>query len=230
MGPLTHPAPLLERIEQRQPFAFSRFGDGEWMLMSGGQFETQDDWHAPGGETGLSRAVKAAFLVQDVDYFLGFDCLRCNPQLNQSYKEMASQGPEYYVCKNLFVNQNYRSFCHWLKRLREEVVLVGNERCRTDKLPFPVKELIPVGSTCVQDFERPGWFESLVERLAGHQDSLIFSCAGPLTNTLIHQAWQRNRSNRYVDVGSALDEYLFHRKTRPYMSWYSPYRWRRCEF
>ena len=53
--------------------------------------------------------------------------------------------------------------------------------------------------------------------------SLFIVCAGPLSKPLIAAMWGRSKVHQVVDFGSALDEVLKRRTTRPYMDPSSPY-------
>ena len=56
-----------------------------------------------------------------------------------------------------------------------------------------------------------------MEELAGRHDGRLFLLAGgPLAKVLVARMWAANPSNRYLDVGSAIDRVLFQRSTRPY--------------
>ena len=56
-----------------------------------------------------------------------------------------------------------------------------------------------------------------MKRLAQHNDTLFFISAGPLSEVLIDELYSENPNNRYIDVGSAIDEYVHGKVTRPYM-------------
>jgi hypothetical protein len=50
-----------------------------------------------------------------------------------------------------------------------------------------------------------------------HTDTLFLVSAGPLSEAIIHRLYSKNPNNRYIDVGSSLDEIVHGKKTRPYM-------------
>ena len=56
-----------------------------------------------------------------------------------------------------------------------------------------------------------------VELARRYERTLFLVAAGPMANVLIHTMFGVNPTNRYLDVGSALDELVHGRRTRPYM-------------
>jgi len=83
-----------------------------------------------------------------------------------------------------------------------------------------VKDFIPISGNCVV------YWEKHREYVKGFLDLKACSCnntiflfaAGPLTEILIHEMWNVNRNNVYIDIGSTLDPILFNRKSRNYHS------------
>ena len=51
-----------------------------------------------------------------------------------------------------------------------------------------------------------------------------------MSEVIIDYLWSINPSNQYIDVGSAIDEYIHGRKTRPYMYEQSEFYSRECVF
>jgi hypothetical protein len=52
-----------------------------------------------------------------------------------------------------------------------------------------------------------------------HNNKIFLFAAGPYSNTLVHQARLANSNNTYINIGSALDPFIYNRPTRSYHSY-----------
>jgi hypothetical protein len=219
----------LERIWQlatgeRRPMVLMRFGDGEGLLMRGQEVhhETQayqvDGWSAPEGITRLGRDLLAALSMVGPDVHIGISDLSRWPAEMAWALERTRQPATNITFACLFINANYPVFRTKLIRLSEPVVLMVSERAPAHAaLPFKVIERFPMPIDCANRWEQDygslgAAFDALAER---HQSTLFLISGGPLAKVAAGRMWERNSSNRYLDVGSAIDEFVFGRLTRP---------------
>jgi len=91
---------------------------------------------------------------------------------------------------------------------------------------------VPIPGNCVAFWEKER------DRMRGRLDleastrlgAIFLVAAGPLSEILIHELWQVNPRNAYLDIGSTLDPILFHRKSRDYHTQGARYSDRVCVF
>ena len=123
---------------------------------------------------------------------------------------------------NLLATQNTR------------IVLIANHEGLTAYPPCapthaaPLAGCIPVPDNAVHAWEEDASRGALLDpalALASSlpPGSLFIVCAGPLSKPLISALWKANKAHQYIDFGSAMDETLKGRRTRPYMDAASPY-------
>ncbi len=224
---------VFARVARREPLLLLRYGDGEYKLMTGQRFRAapSDRWKVGGGTvTPLGADLLRALQFQSPDYFLGFPGSCCHEEMKQWYLRHYRQPPGQVFCPNLFVNVNHERFLEHVRGLDEPVVVVANRRAAVENLPFPVKDVIRVGDACVKWYARTHRVNEAVDRLRGVWQALVFSCAGPLSNVLLHRAFQTNPRGRYLDIGSPLDQFLYGRATRAYQKTGNAYRELVCDF
>ena len=209
---------------ERKPMVLMRFGDGEGLLMRGQEVhhETQafqiDGWSAPEGLTRLGRDLSAALAMKGEGVHIGISDLSRWPAEMAWALERTRQPSEYITFACLFINANYAAFRQELLDLQESVVLMASELAPSSQtLPFKVHETFPMPTNCAYRWERDhGTLGPAFESLADRYDSTLFLISGgPLAKVAAARMWSRNPTNRYLDVGSALDEFVFGRLTRP---------------
>ena len=61
-----------------------------------------------------------------------------------------------------------------------------------------------------------------------YSGNLFLIAVGPLSEILIDKMYKNNPNNRYVDVGSSLDEWTHGKITRPYQQEGSEYYNKKC--
>lgn len=217
-------------IESGKPFTFTRWGDGEILIMDGQKVGTDSlvhqngEWNSlSGGETKLGKALWDAFNDQAPEKHLGLCCRCCNPDYFYHYLlPKATKSPVAPV--SLFIQANYRHFLPWLSSLDSkgiQVSLVANHMAgsRLNNYPFKINNFHPTPDNCIEVFEQKG--DELIEGVRNFAKTfngqLVFVSSGPLSEIYINEMWKANPTNQYIDVGSALDQFTKDGKvTRPY--------------
>lgn len=217
---------LWRRIERGEPTALPRYADGEHALMVGGEIPPtatvgiEDGWWAEAGESRLGRDLLATLDHTEPEWFYAI------PGRNDLadfgfYAERLRCAPEQVTFATLFVNDNYRLFRERLDALDEPVVVVASKHGAGHALGrLRLREYLPMEHDCVRHWERAHAEETArAAALAARYERTIFLvAAGPMANVLIHTMFGVNPGNRYLDVGSALDELVHRRRTRPYQT------------
>lgn len=222
---LRHFFRVWRRIEQGVPLAVVRYADGEETLMRGGSLSkdatvfVEDQWWAPGGMTQLGRDLLATLTHNEPEYMYGIPGVNDFAPID-FFRSHLAVAPSQLTFATLFCNLSYPCFRERLEALTEPVVVVASRHGAGRPLGnLRLLEYVPMEHDCVHYWERGREDELLRARdLARRFERTLFLVsAGPMANVLIDAMFRVNPTNRYLDVGSSLDELVHGRKTRPYM-------------
>lgn len=235
----------LDRMVRREPSVMYRFGDGELALARGESVGTNtqafrtDRWSAPAQMTLLGTVLRTILNTPEAWAHYGIPCPCCNPRGHEELAEwLAPFGrprPNLFPA-NLFVNANYPRFLDALPKLwrSSPVAIVANERAEWPPgrdLRVEDSNWLRVPDDCVSVYETKEAEISQNAREFAQQlpaRTLVLSAAGPLSEALLFLMHESRPDLTYVDVGSALDESLYGRKTRPFMTAGTEYANREC--
>jgi hypothetical protein len=101
------------RLTRRQPFAFSRVGDGELAILNGERRSRAEFRFNPvdRGDLFLRDRLLESFRYRSESYYVGISCPRCvGEERFQWAKRMCIQPEARLTWTTLFVNSNYRYF------------------------------------------------------------------------------------------------------------------------
>jgi hypothetical protein len=213
------------RIERKQPTTIVRYGDGEEALMRGNATArsaaafVEDGWSAPAGMTRLGDDLLRTMVHTEPAYFYGIPGRNDVTPFEFHLEHILAPSAQ-LTFANLFCNLNYRPFLERLDQLREGVVVMASKRGAGREFGrLNVLEFVPMEHDCVQHWESAHAQEQAraAEIAQRYEQSLFLVSAGPMAKVLIDKMFTANPANRYLDVGSSIDEIVQGRKTRPYM-------------
>lgn len=212
-------------IETNQNFAFARYADGEVMLMSGNavgehtQAGSIDRWTSPGGDKRIGTELLETLNHTESNYYYAISGISDNPNDHNFLRERIKADEKNVTFVNLWINANYERTKQKLALLKRNVVLICNHSGGNKSYPFPPTMVIGFPDDCVNFWEihSEGYLQFLIQMVGNLKDQLFFISCGPASEVIIHKLYQHNPNNTYIDMGSALDEYIHGRKTRPYM-------------
>jgi len=203
-----------DRLKNREPFAFSRFGEGELRILSG-ELRRYPEFRFDPADPGyvfLRERLLDSFRYRSDHYYVGISCPRCIGEDKFLWAKQASAQPEPQLTwANLFVNSNFSYYLEHVVPLFSmyRVVMVCHRSAGLEGLPFPV----------ARDFrvEKNAWRTNynLAHQIGewigrkGIKGALFLLCAGPFANILAHTLHARSPENTYLDVGSTLDPFFF---------------------
>lgn len=197
---------LAEKLRNNQPFAFSRWGDGEWESVLGVRGE--NDANCDGHQYFSSmRESLHEILISNPSYLLGMQKLAYHKLLGREIDEYLKK----YKVRGEWLNadafhdasknQKIGSFFDLLRT--RKILLVGPAHLRRITLfHFDFCE-VP---------ERNCWLErekillEIKERISVEGPEVVLFCAGMTSNWFVDQL-QKSYSGFLIDVGSLLDPY-----------------------
>jgi hypothetical protein len=229
------PAFLFEKIRAGESFSLMRFADGERSLMEGQEVSIDsqafkvDRWSSPPKKTRLGFDLTTSISFYKPGLIHAISCPCCS-QSDFNYLFLRGGANIPFTHSNIFINGYYTEFKLFVSSISKPINLIVNRNSNLSGLPFLVKQALFVPSDCVNEWEFNS--ENLVRasrKLAmGALQEIFLIAAGPMSEVFIREMLLVNSENTYIDVGSALDELLFLKKTRPFMDENHPFSRLRC--
>lgn len=193
---------VITKINNKEPFAFSRWGDGEWICMRGSKGANTD------GNTyyrDLGDRLKE-IVSKKQDYIMG---CQFTTKLISDKDTYQQDWKNANVFHHASIKNKLLPFIECLKNAY--VVYVGNESLK--KLPF-VNKFIEIPYNNVWD--EYGAHLTNIQAIASASKPMVFLfSAGMAANVFIHDLWTKNPNQTYIDIGSVFDPYVG-RFTRTY--------------
>jgi len=212
-------------IENGDNFAFSRYADGEVMLMRGQpvleftQAYTVDKWKSPASLTKVGKELLESLNHTEENYYYAISGLNDNINDYNFLRKNIKHNENNLTFVNLWINANYQKTKNKMKSLKRDVIIICNENAKSENFPFKVKEIIPFPNNCISFWEENSviFIEKLTEKIKNINDELFLISCGPVSEIIIDKLFKSNPNNSYIDVGSSIDEYVHGKITRPYM-------------
>lgn len=195
---------VIQKIKNKTPFAFSRWGDGEFLNVNGANGQNCDGniYYED-----LGQELKSILSTKQ-DYYIGVQTL-----MDWSIEESKKYDQD-WCDSDVFHKASMEGNIDELSDVLMDthVVYIGNET--HSKLPF-INEFITIPYSNV--WLRRDQLMSVINDTFGDIHKVYLFSAGMATNVFIDRLWDVDNTNIYIDAGSAFDPYVG-RKTRGYHS------------
>lgn len=219
-----------EKLKNKKPFSFLRFSDGEMFIMQGktlalnengclaGDIFYPNNWAKEDhkyidnqNHAYIREELIKSFKFKSDNYYKGISCRCCVGNDNFQYFLDLSDQDKNLTWANLFVNNNYPYYLTNILPLfssYENVILVANENCNLDRLPFNVSKFFKVGYNCI--ISNYNLINEIAEYLktSNIDKSLFLFSASSLSQLIIHKLYQINKNNTYINIGTTLNHLL----------------------
>jgi hypothetical protein len=187
------------KIKNKEPFAFSRWGDGEWLNVAQTEGKNCDgNIYYPD----LGEALKQIVLEKQ-SYYLGKQ--NCDNLFTQ-----AGSFNQDWIPAEVFHRASGKDSLQLLfdALMEIRVVYIGN----IDLKPLPfINEFIEIPPNNVW-LIRDSVEEQIVKTMT--EPTVYLFSAGMATNVFIHNLWSKFPEHSYIDVGSVFDPYVGKRTRR----------------
>lgn len=229
-----------EKLLNKEPFSFSRFSDGELMILKNletrigdnfyqigekiffsSPYPSEDHKHwVPGEHENIREKLMDAFKYKEKNYYVGLSCRCCVGQENFDLQvDWRGGDDEFLTWSNLFVNSNYPKFMDRILPLfsNYKVVYIVNENADLTNLPFTVEKDFRVGYNCIiNDYSL---IDTIKEWISNNniEGYLFLFSASSLSNLMIHELYKFNNKNTYLDIGTTLNKIMKMKGTRDYL-------------
>jgi len=209
----------LERLRTRHPFAFSRWGDGEWACMAHTAVSRQ---HANCDKHRYFQTLGQALfrvLIDKPSYGMGLQ-----PKATQDDPECiirmlgAAAFTPVWGDADIFHDASqagtfWDSFWGAIEEGGYAKVIVGPSSLILDYriMEHTTEEIMVPERNCWLNYEatKAKCVEFCEEFLLAHQHPLVLCCCGMMANVLIHELWQMYGERvTLLDMGSVFDPYV----------------------
>jgi hypothetical protein len=216
------------------PTVFARYADGESALIKGVPIGPEsmvariDGWSAPNNVlTTLGADLRRTIKRINPNYFYAISCTCCDKPTRDFLLSIIHAKPEQLTYANLWINGNYNTFINKLNTIK--VYIIGNVKGKDNIYPFEI-DYSGIPNDCINYWatHKLNLKDFLSKKFSGLDNPLVLVAAGPMSELLVDYLWTVNPNGRYIDVGSALDEFIFNKKTREYMNNKSDFNRRKC--
>jgi len=223
---------LLDKLKNKENFAFTRFSDGELFIMQNktvilapnhyvtGEIkgpnvyteEEQKEFLPHRDQVYRARLIESYKHVQH-NYFKGI-CTGTDPHVgdeNFAYMvELHGGDHETLTFSNLLINANYRRFIEEMVPLLagRDIIYIVNKMADVSRLPFEIKKTFEIGSNCmINDYDI---VDEVKEYIAANNicDYVVLCSAASLSNYVIYENFRENSNNTFLDIGSCLNPLL----------------------
>lgn len=206
------------KILNNEHFALARYADGEKIVLDRINITEQhtiDKWKYDNNHI-FSDDLLESTKHREENYFYGICCSCCDSTGESYYRDLMKN--HNITFSNIFVNKNYNNFVNFIKNIDNEVVLIANKECMKADYPFNVIKKIPIENNCIQWYEenKEVIIKVLKQIAKNYNNKLFLISAGPLSEIIIHNLYNENKNNIYIDVGSSIDVFTHRHSTRPY--------------
>ena len=212
---------FIDMIKNDEPYALVRFADGEGSVIDNNpawlkRRRKSASWHhAPGDRVHeeFRRKLTESLKYNAPNYFIGIPCRAAHQKrfhyLFDYLKDMTTVPFEQLTFATVFKDYNWRTFTkHFMvEAMNKDCYLVANDivqKPNKDWLDF--KDIFRVSRTNAH-LETDKTKKEILKYIARHEvkGAVFMFATGPGTNVIIHELWQENRDNWFIDIGSVLD-------------------------
>jgi len=211
-------------IQQRLPFTFIRFSDGEMEILRNSPLEIAESlvrWSKgmssfsypsydfkvfdPERNEEMRSLLLASAEFTASNYFKGIPTRHNRVPVDTQFMVSLNGGITNLTFADLFLNSNYQSFVNEVLPLivnADDVLLIGNYRMQVERLN-PNWQFLPIPDNAFNDFV--GVVETAVTScLQLPEKFTILSSASSLSNVIGHQLRKERPDLTFIDVGTTL--------------------------
>ena len=224
-----HLAFFKNKIKNNEPFSFIRPNDGEYLIMTGQTFTTQDSWSFSGGSIRHDLFTSIPSMIDIPNAYIGIPCKGCYDEIYSWYINTFSIPSNKLTYGNLVCNANWESFSTLFTDDKLPFYYIGPYKSNNHNLNLLDKFVIDEYLIHDWDTEKQNILEQLREWVTGKTGIFTFS-AGPLTKVMIPMLAKAFPNNTYIDAGSSLDLYMKGSTNRMYVNSTGAYSNVICDF
>jgi hypothetical protein len=236
---------LKTKLENKEPFAFSRYSDGEMYILQnkelvldkgliqigdekqGGVYQPADFKHFdPKEHSFYQKKLVESLQYKQPNYYKGISCSCCVGKEQFDWQvDLAGGDDESLTWANLWVNGNYPLFITHILPIfySRDCVFVGHEDANLDRLPFFVKDFRVGYNAMINDYDKIEEMANWIRENNIENHVFLFS-ASSFTNLAVYQLFREFPNNTYIDIGTCLTPMMDMPTHRGYLQAFWTYR------
>lgn len=236
---------LKTKLQNKDPFAFSRFSDGEMYILQNkelvlgdniiqignhkqhGPYQKPDFKHFdPTQHSFYQKKLVESLQYKQPNYYKGISCSCCVGKENFDWQvELAGGDDESLTWANLWVNGNYPLFISDILPIfySRKCVFIGHKDANINRLPFFIKDFRVGYNAMINDYEK---IEKIAEwiRKNNIKNHVFLFSASTFTNLAIVELFKEFPNNTYIDIGTCLTPMMDMPTHRGYLQAFWNYR------
>lgn len=205
------------KIKNNEPFSFIRPNDGEYLIMTGQTFTTQDSWSFSGGSIRHDLFTSIPSMIDIPNAYIGIPCKGCYNDIYGWYMHSFKIPSNKLTYGNLVCNANWKSFVSLFTDDNLPFYYIGPYKSNHHNLNLLDKFVVDEYLIHNWDTEKQNVLEELREWVSDKFGIFTFS-AGPLTKVMIPMLARAFPNNTYIDAGSSLDLFMKGSTNRMYVN------------
>jgi hypothetical protein len=233
---IEHLSYFINKIEQGEPFALIRPGDGEFEVVEGRPLTTIDNWTFRGGSLQSDLLNAIIDMGKSKNGYVGLACKQCCGDAIFNYclnKYQINRDGLTYA--NIFCNRNWKTFTGYLKTSNKEIYYIGPGQTQTSELNVVDRFGIDEFLVNKWDSQKEMFIKNVIEwvgnKLNGEECNKLFCLsAGPIAKILIPKLNVMYPYATFLDVGSTFDLFLKGKTNRSYINDTDVYTKIICDF
>ena len=223
---------VLDKVKNKENFAFTRFSDGELFIMQDKTVVLADNHYITGNIKGPNRYTKEEHkeFYPEKHQMYRQKLIQCYKHTQEGYYKGICTSTDGHVGKenfdwmidfhggdhetltfaNLLINANYTNFVEQMipALCSRDIIYVVNEAADTSKLPFEISKEFHIGSNCmIENFDTSEKVANYI-RENNIKDHVVLCSAASLSNFIIYDCFKENQNNTFLDIGSCLNPLL----------------------
>lgn len=235
---------ILEKLINREPFAFNRFSDGELYILKNEElildhkmvkvgsnktkalYNKEDHKRFCPQKHGYYRErLLDAFVFESQNYFPGVSCRCCVGRDNFNFQldllKESNSSFDNLTWSNLFLNSNYSFFVNLIIPVLFEfnIVFICNENADLSSTPNLIKDFRVGYNAMINDYKKIELISKWISSNNIKNHLFLFS-ASTFSKFAIHQLFKDFPNNTYLDIGTTLNPFIGMRSDRTYLRQY----------
>ena len=230
---------FIDKLQNSKSFALIRPGDGEYFILIGKKFNTQDNWRFNGGSltNDLHHSLKTALHIDNL--YIGISCPQCpGDSINKWFNENFDLPKTRLTYANIVCNHNWKLFMKYLIDSKKSFYYIGPGQVETTDLNIISRYFVDEYLVEKWDSEKEifinnitNWITEIISNNNNNSSSLLFIfSAGPISKILVVKLFQMYPEHTFMDCGSALDYYVKGHSNRLYIKDSDIYSHLICDF
>lgn len=202
---------MIEKLQNHQIFSFSKFADGEWLVIENKSVNNSEFWFDSHKDASYRQKLIDAFQYKNDRYHVGVSCPCCqNNEIHKAMKDFSGQKEEMLTWANIWVNSNYGIFLNEILPTftKYDVYLIANENSNINNIPFEIKTFYPISNNAW--VHNRGLIDTIKKDIdhGSIENALFLFCCGPFGNILCHELTDHSDKNTFLDIGSTLNPFF----------------------